>query len=109
MTRPLHFFGKWGLLCSTVGAGILAYGFVRKIAQWNSFHVFEQHGPLMAMGFMLVLAGMLLLATGLTGEMLMRIYFESSSAKTYAVRRIVKAGYRAQVTEDSLQRQQLTR
>jgi hypothetical protein len=109
MTRPLHCFGKWGLLCGTAGAGILGYGFVRKILQWNSFHVFEQHGPLMAMGFMLVLAGMLLLATGLTGEMLMRIYFESSNARTYAVRRIVKAGNKGQVTRDSLQRQQMTR
>ena len=90
MTRPLHFFGKWGLTCGSVGATILAYGFIRKLLQWNSFHVFEKHGPLMAMGFMLVITGMMLLATGLTGEMLMRIYFEASKARTYAVRRVVK-------------------
>jgi glycosyltransferase involved in cell wall biosynthesis len=90
MTRPLHFFGKWGLTCGTIGGLILAYGFIRKIFQWNTFHVFQTHGPLMATGFMLVITGMLLLATGLTGEMLMRIYFESSGAKTYAVRRVVR-------------------
>ncbi len=90
MTRPLHFFGKWGLTCGMVGAGILGYGFVRKIVQWDTFHVFQQHGPLMAMGFMLLIAGMLLLATGLTGEMLMRIYFEATGARTYAVRRVVR-------------------
>jgi glycosyltransferase involved in cell wall biosynthesis len=108
MTRPLHCFGKWGLLCGTAGAGILGYGFVRKIVQWNSFHVFQQHGPLMAMGFMLVLGGMLLLATGLSGEMLMRIYFEASNARTYAVRRIVRQGRgdSGQVTGDSRQQQQ---
>ncbi len=90
MTRPLHFFGKWGLACGTVGSAILGYGLVRKIVQWDSFHVFQQHGPLMAMGFMLVIGGMLLLATGLIGEMLMRIYFEASNARTYAVRRVVR-------------------
>jgi glycosyltransferase involved in cell wall biosynthesis len=90
MTRPLHFFGKWGLSCGTIGIGILAYGLIRKIVQWNSFHVFQKHGFLMAMAFMLVITGMMLLATGLTGEMLMRIYFEASDAKTYAVRRVVR-------------------
>ncbi len=92
LTRPLHFFGKWGLLFLLAGAGILGYGLVRKIVQWNTFHLFTQHGPLMALGFMLVLAAMLFLATGLIGELLMRIYFESSGAQTYAVRRVVRKG-----------------
>lgn len=91
MTRPLHFFGKWGLICGTIGSGILGYGFVRKLLQWKTFHVFQHHGPLMAMGFMLLIAAMLLLATGLMGEMLMRIYFEATAARTYAVRRVVRA------------------
>ncbi len=90
MTRPLHFFGKYGLICGSVGMAILAYGFIRKMLQWSTFHVFQQHGPLMAMGFMLVITGMLLLATGVMGEMLMRIYFEAAGAHTYAVRRIVR-------------------
>lgn len=88
LTRPLHFFGKWGMLCGAVGGGILGYGMVRKIVDWD-FHLFTVHGPLMAVGFMLMLTGMLLLSTGLIGEMLMRIYFESTGARTYAVRRII--------------------
>jgi len=91
LTRPLHFFGKWGLLCLACGSGILGYGFVRKLLQWNTFHLFQRHGPLMALGFMLMLAAMLMLATGLMGELMMRIYFESSPARTYAVRRLVGA------------------
>ncbi len=91
LTRPLHFFGKGGLLCLAGGGGILGYGLVRKLIQWNSFNVFETHGPLMAVGFMLMITGMLVLATGLIGELLMRIYFESCSARTYAVRRVVRA------------------
>ena len=90
LTRPLHFFGKWGLLCLTGGAGILGYGLVRKLLHWSEFHLFREHGPLMALGFMLVVTAMLFLSTGLIGEMLMRIYFESGGGKTYAVRRIVR-------------------
>ncbi len=90
LTRPLHFFGKWGLVALAGGGGILGYGFVRKLIQWGEFDLFEQHGPLMALGFMLVVAGMLLLATGLIGELMMRVYFEASNARTYAVRRIVR-------------------
>ena len=92
LTRPLHFFGKWGMVSIAAGMGILGYGFVRKIVQWDSFNLFQTHGPLMAVGFMLVLTAFLFLATGLMGELLMRIYFESTKARTYAVRRLVKKG-----------------
>jgi len=90
LTRPLHFFGKWGIVCGLGGGGILAYGLVRKLIDWQ-FPVFAVHGPLMALGFMLVITGMLFLSTGLIGELLMRIYFESTGARTYSVRRSINA------------------
>jgi len=89
LTRPLHFFGKWGLGCGAGGMGILAYLLVRKIVD-SDFSIMRIHGPLMALGFILLVTGMLLLATGLIGELLMRIYFESTRARTYAVGRIVR-------------------
>ena len=82
------------------GLGILGYGFVRKCFQWNTFHLFQQHGPLMAVGILLFVAALLLLATGLIGELMMRIYFESTDAKTYAIRRVVKKAASAR-PEDS--------
>jgi len=90
LTRPLHFFGKWGLLSLGGGAAILLYGLIRKIVQWSDFHLFREHGPLMALGFMLIVTGMLLLATGLIGEMMMRVYFEAGGGRTYAVRRVLR-------------------
>ena len=90
LTRPLHFFGKWGLVTMSGGLGILGYGLIRKAIQWDSFHLFRQHGPLMALGFLLVITSFLFLATGLTGELMMRIYFEGTAARTYAVRRLVR-------------------
>ena len=92
LTRPLHFFGKWGLVSGLGGVGILLYGLIRKLVQWGKFDLFREHGPLMAVGFMLVITSLLFLATGLMGELLMRIYFESSRARTYAVRRVVRKG-----------------
>jgi hypothetical protein len=92
LTRPLHFFGKWGLICMGGGLAILLYGLVRKIVQWGQFHLFQQHGPLMALGFMLMVTSLLLLATGLIGEMMTRIYFEAGRGRTYAVRRVLRKG-----------------
>ncbi len=89
MTRPLHFFGKWGVTSGVLGFGILVYLAIRKLVDSN-FSIMRIHGPLMALGFMMLVMGMLFLATGLIGEMLMRIYFESTKGRTYAVRRVVK-------------------
>jgi glycosyltransferase involved in cell wall biosynthesis len=89
MTRPLHFFGKWAMLLGLGGSGILGYLAVRKVLDW-SFSIMQTHGPLMMLGFMLMVVSLLLLATGLIGEMLMRIYFESTGTRTYAVRKLVR-------------------
>jgi hypothetical protein len=89
MTRPLHFFGGWGIVSALIGAGILGYLGIRKIID-PYFSLMRMHGPLMMLGFILVVMAMLFLATGLMGEMMMRIYFESSRAKTYAIKRLVR-------------------
>jgi glycosyltransferase involved in cell wall biosynthesis len=92
LTRPLHFFGKVAIIALAGGGLILSYGLVRKLVQWSSFHLFQQHGPLMAVGFIAIIAGLLFLSTGLIGELLMRVYFESTPARTYAIRRIIRHG-----------------
>jgi glycosyltransferase involved in cell wall biosynthesis len=92
LTRPLHFFGKPGLWSLGLGGGILLYGLIRKIVGaiqeggWTQYDLFDHHGPLMALGFLLVITAQLLLATGIIGEMLTRIYFEATEAPTYRVR-----------------------
>ncbi len=98
MTRPLHFFGKWGAVSLAGGMGILGFGFLRKLVSvftGSDYHLFQEHGPLMALGFMLMVVSLLFFATGLMGEMMMRIYFESTPARTYAVKRTVKSGNRS--------------
>jgi hypothetical protein len=103
LTRPMQWFGKWGLGSLVGGGGILAYGLFRKVyylVQGKTFHLFDTHGPLMMVGVLMVMAGLLFISTGLIGEMLMRIYFEASRLRTYAVRRIIRGGQQADPAPD---------
>jgi glycosyltransferase involved in cell wall biosynthesis len=84
-TRPMHFFGKLGLAGTTLGGSILAYLFVRKLA---GGHIMAEHGPLMVLGGLLLLAGLMMFTTGLLGEVMIRTYFESQGRRIYAIREI---------------------
>jgi glycosyltransferase involved in cell wall biosynthesis len=84
-TRPMHFFGRIGLVGTTVGGLILSWLVVEKIA---GHAILENHGPLLIAGALLIIAGLLMFSTGLLGEVLMRTYFESQGRRIYAVREI---------------------
>jgi glycosyltransferase involved in cell wall biosynthesis len=85
-TRPMHFFGKFGLLGTVLGGGTLAYLAVEKLVTGRDIIV--EHGPLMVAGALLLLAGLGMFGTGLLGEVLIRTYFESQGRRIYAVREI---------------------
>ena len=84
-TRPMHLFGRAGLLGTSIGGVILAYLLIYKI---TGHEIAQQHGPLMIAGVVLLLAGMMMFTTGLLGEVMIRIYFESPGRRIYAVREI---------------------
>ena len=84
-TRPMHFFGRIGLVGTTVGGLILSWLVVEKLA---GHAILENHGPLLIAGALLIIAGLLMFSTGLLGEVLMRTYFESQGRRIYAVREI---------------------
>ncbi len=86
LTRPLHFFGPLGLVSLLAGGGCLAFVLWRKL---NGVSVFLEHGPLLLMGFLLALAGVQLMCTGLIGEILIRTYFESSKRRIYSIARVI--------------------
>ncbi|HRY89559.1 MAG: glycosyltransferase family 2 protein [Rubrivivax sp.] len=91
VTRPLHFFGKWGLVGGVAGISILLGLFLLKIFSGVPM---EQHGPLMELGSLLSVMGVMMLATGLLGEFMARIYFDNSGARTYAIRTAIRSGRR---------------
>lgn len=86
MTRPMHFFGMFGLAGVGGGLAILLYLALKKLI-WGD-ELVMQHGPLMLAGALAFLTGMLMFSTGLLGELLTRTYFESQGRRIYAVREI---------------------
>jgi glycosyltransferase involved in cell wall biosynthesis len=79
--RPLHAFGGVGLWMLVPGVGMLGYLTVLKIMG-------ESIGgrPLLLLGIMLVLMGAQLIAMGLLGEILIRIYHEPEGRDQYRLR-----------------------
>jgi glycosyltransferase involved in cell wall biosynthesis len=84
-TRPMHFFGRLGLAAFTAGFVILGVVSVPKL--WGQA-IMINHGPLVILGALLLLSGLMMFSTGLLGEVLMRTYFESQGRRIYAVREV---------------------
>jgi len=85
-TRPMHFFGKWGLISAATGGSVLTWLAGWKI--WTGEDVIAEHGPLLMAGGLALVTGVILFCTGLLGEVLTRTYFESQGRRIYAVREI---------------------
>jgi glycosyltransferase involved in cell wall biosynthesis len=86
-TRPMHFFGTWGLAGTSLGGLILLFCAGKKIITGGD--IVQEHGPLMLAGGLLLLAGLMMFCTGLLGEVMIRTYFESQGRRIYAVRQIL--------------------
>ena len=80
--RPLQAFGGFGLLLLTVGFLILGWLSVEKLAFGEDIG----GRPLLLLGVLLALIGVQLLATGLLGELLTRIYHEPQGRPQYLLR-----------------------
>jgi glycosyltransferase involved in cell wall biosynthesis len=86
-TRPMHFFGTIGLAGVTTGSMALLYCGIRKFL--FGFDIIQEHGPLMVLGSLLFLAGLIMFSLGLIGEVMIRIYFESQGRRIYAIRDVL--------------------
>jgi hypothetical protein len=86
-TRPAHFFGKLGLASGGAGTAILLYlAYIRLFADtaiWGR--------PLLFLGFLLFLTGLILVCFGLVAELLVRIYHESQGKPIYVLKEIARA------------------
>jgi glycosyltransferase involved in cell wall biosynthesis len=86
ITRPLHFFGRAAMYCILVSLLFSAYILYDKFAY--NVPILVAHGPLAGLAAVLLLIGLIFVATGLIGEMISRVYFESTGKKIYSVRRV---------------------
>ncbi len=87
MSRPLHFFGRLGLINMTAGSVIAFWLLAWKVIYGTS--IVQQHGLLMIFAAMLILVGVQLLALGLLGDLQVWQYFNPSAHKTYSVAEVV--------------------
>jgi glycosyltransferase involved in cell wall biosynthesis len=81
-TRPAHLFGLMGLVFGGAGAAILLY-----LAYVRLFEDTAIGGrPLLLLGALLFLTGIILVNFGLIGELLVRTYHESQGKPIYVVK-----------------------
>lgn len=83
-TKPLHFFGLFGVISLAMGGGLGVFLFIKKIVY--GIHILVEHGPLFLLSNLLIIVGIQFVSIGLLGEMLSRTYFESQNKTIYTVR-----------------------
>lgn len=88
-TRPLHFFGFFGLLGTGVGGCIWLFLAIRKL---SGIAIMVEHGPLLMVSLLFLIGGIQFLFFGLLGEMLSRTYYESQAKSIYSVRTVKRQG-----------------
>jgi glycosyltransferase involved in cell wall biosynthesis len=85
-TRPLHFFGFFGLMFAGAGTVMGCFLAFKKLVLHQA--VMLQNGPLMFAAALLILVGVQILCLGLVAEILSHTYYESQGKPIYAVREI---------------------
>jgi glycosyltransferase involved in cell wall biosynthesis len=90
MTRPLHFLGKAALVSVFLSACMSAYILYDRFVY--NVPIMVGHAPMAALAAVLFLTALIFIASGLIGEMMCRVYFESTGAKIYSVRKIHHKG-----------------
>jgi glycosyltransferase involved in cell wall biosynthesis len=85
-TKPLHFFGRMGLLGVTTGT-LTAFVLITKKLLYGT-DVMVQHGPLTLMAILFIVTGIQLFSIGLIGELVARTYYETQRKPVYAVREV---------------------
>ena len=89
MTRPMHFFGSFGALGVMAGSIISTVLLGLKLLHPHQ-SLMDQHGPLLVVGAVLLVAGIQMLAIGLLGELQVRHYHTMQNRAPYTVERVVR-------------------
>jgi len=81
-TRPIQFFGGWGLLAGGIGVLMLLY-----LVGVKLFTGADIGGrPMLLLGVLGVILGTILVCLGLCAELIIRVYYEMGNRKIYNVR-----------------------
>jgi glycosyltransferase involved in cell wall biosynthesis len=81
-TRPIQFFGGWGLFFGTLGSLAIIYLVALKL-----FTGVDIGGrPMLILGALGVLLGVIMVSIGLCAELLVRVYYEATGKKIYTTK-----------------------
>lgn len=84
LTKPIYVFGGSGFGLISISGIIAAFTLYQKFIQGFYVH----RNPLFVVAVFFALAGLQLIMIGLLGEVLARIYFQSSGKKPYVIKKI---------------------
>src|SRR5271157_1251767 len=87
-SRPLHFFGRLGLLNMMVGLTVAFWLLIEKIAYHIS--VINEHGAVVVFGAVMILAGLQLLCFGLLGDLQVWQYHTPATRTSYTVAELLQ-------------------
>jgi glycosyltransferase involved in cell wall biosynthesis len=85
ISRPIHFFGKYGFWAIFVSVIFAAWSIYLKLFQDLSIN----RTPLPVFSSMFLIVGLQLILTGVLAELLTRTYFESQGRKAYKIKKII--------------------
>jgi glycosyltransferase involved in cell wall biosynthesis len=80
-TRPLHFFGGMGIVSFLAGFFISLYLVLLKYL----YDIPLEDRPLLLLGALFIILGIQLIMFGFLGEMIVRVYYDKTGRKTYAL------------------------
>ena len=85
-TRPLQFFGQTGGVMVMVGV------FIELYLTWIKLFSGQDIGtrPLLTLGMLLIITGVVLLGIGLLAELVIRTYYEATGRRIYSVRDFIE-------------------
>jgi len=95
MSRPLHFFGRLGVLNMGLGSALALSLLIWKVV--TGIDVVQQHGLVLVFAAVQSLVGLQLVALGLLGELNVWQYFNPSSRKAYAVSEVLHLDTNAKI------------
>jgi len=81
-TKPLYFFGRFGLVLCTLAMASWSWAVIKKVIWLEPFFT----DPFFTAGIFCGLAGLQLVIFGLLSELIMRTYYEAQDKPTYSVR-----------------------
>ncbi len=84
LTKPIYVFGGSGFGLISISGLVAAFTLYQKFIQGFYVH----RNPLFVVAVFFALAGLQLIMIGLLGEVLARIYFQSSGKKPYVIKQI---------------------